>query len=79
MTGALDQLFSGHLRCTICGVNIENDKNLLRFHGDYQGNVCGGCQQDFQRQHGETIETRLAREKCYPGDVIRFRGGRPRQ
>jgi hypothetical protein len=76
---ALDQLFFGAFTdCSICGVSIVGDKNLLNFHGEFEANVCGGCREDFKRQHGETIETRLAREKCFPGDIIRFRGGRPR-
>jgi hypothetical protein len=78
MTSAMDQLFTGHLRCAVCGVSIEFDSNLLNFTGEFEGNVCGGCRQDFKHQHHETIEQSLARQRCYPGEVIRWRCGRPR-
>jgi hypothetical protein len=76
----MDQLFNGHLSyCSMCGSDISFDPNLLQFSGEYSGNVCSSCRTDFERANGETIETRLAREKCFPGDVIRWRGGGRKQ
>jgi hypothetical protein len=55
MTDALNQLFSGLDHCAMCGTDIVNDDGKLNFTGAYEGTVCSDCRQDFQHQHGETI------------------------